>query len=197
MALAYSGIECELRELVLRDKPADMLKHSPKGTVPVLITTSGEVLDESSAIMLWALEQHDPDDWLQNQAASMQLIKHNDHSFKPLLDRYKYADRYPELSAAEHRELTLPHLEMLNQRLHKSAFLLGDTIRLADTALFPFIRQYAFVDKPWFDELPFTELQQWLNGLLDAALFQTVMPKFKLFNDGYSHHFPSGQQKTT
>ena len=36
LALVANGLEVELREVVLRDKPAHMLELSPKGTVPVL-----------------------------------------------------------------------------------------------------------------------------------------------------------------
>ena len=190
MALAYAGIQCELRELVLKDKPADMLKHSPKGTVPVLITSKGQVIDESLDVMLWALAQHDPDNWLLKNAQNRALIKLNDHQFKPLLDRYKYADRHPEFTERQHRELTIPFIENLNDALKKQTHLTGDQLSLADIALFPFIRQYAFVDKDWFNQLPFNKLQQWLNHLLNSDLFNQVMKKYKTFNQGYSYKFP-------
>ncbi len=64
LAIATSGIQCELREIVLRDKPAAMLQASPKGTVPVLIDTRGVVIDQSLDIMLWALQHNDPQGWL-------------------------------------------------------------------------------------------------------------------------------------
>ncbi|TDR22627.1 glutathione S-transferase [Marinicella litoralis] len=190
MALAYSGIQCELRELMLKDKPQDMLDHSPKGTVPVLITDSGAVIDESLDLMLWALNKNDPDHWLNDAATSHELIQLNDHTFKPLLDRYKYADRHPELSPQEHRELTLPYIAHLNELLDKHTFLIAEQTSLADTAIFPFIRQYAFVDKVWFDQLPYTKLQQWLKFYLNMPLFNQVMKKYTLFNQGFSHRFP-------
>jgi len=37
MGLYSAEIKVELREIILRDKPAHMLEKSPKGTVPVLI----------------------------------------------------------------------------------------------------------------------------------------------------------------
>ena len=36
MALLVAGIQVELREVVLRDRPEHMMEISPKGTVPVL-----------------------------------------------------------------------------------------------------------------------------------------------------------------
>ncbi|MCX7553748.1 glutathione S-transferase [Marinicella sp. S1101] len=190
MALAQAEINCELRELMLRDKPKDMLKHSPKGTVPVFITQPGQVIDESKDVMLWALQQNDPDDWLHDLEISLQLIEKIDHEFKPLLDRYKYADRHPEMTDSEHRDLTLPHIKALNEKLERSEFLLSNQITLADIAVFPFIRQYAFVNKKWFDDLPYTALKKWLQHFLDAELFHNIMPKCRLYNDGFSYQFP-------
>lgn len=194
MALAYAGIELELRELMLRDKPADMLKHSPKGTVPVLITHDGQVIDESLDVMLWALQQNDPNNWLQDSKRSLQLIKQYDHQFKPLLDRYKYADRHPELSEEQHRELTLPYIDSLNQLLEKHQFLYSNQMSLADVALFPFIRQYAFVNKNWFDQLPYTKLLHWLEYFLTSDLFNQIMVKYRLYNEGYNYQFPKNNR---
>ncbi len=193
MTLAYAAIECELRELMLKDKPPSMLQYSPKGTVPVLVTGEGQVIDESLAVMLWALQQKDPNNWRKDQNHGLELIHLNDHEFKPLLDRYKYADRHPELTEIQHRDLTIPFIESLDNRLQKAQFLINSQISLADVALFPFIRQYAFVDKPWFDQLPYSALKKWLQNFLEADLFIQIMPKFKLFNDGFRYQFPTGQ----
>ena len=53
MALLVAGIEVELREVVLRDRPEHMLEISPKGTVPVLLLEDGTVIEESMDIMQW------------------------------------------------------------------------------------------------------------------------------------------------
>ncbi len=193
MAMAYAGIACELRELLLRDKPADMLKHSPKGTVPVLITATGQVIDESLEVMLWALQQHDPQDWLATLDNSLPLIHSHDTDFKPLLDRYKYADRHPQLTATEHQQMTLPFIAALDQRLSGHSYLVNEQVSVADVALFPFIRQYAMVDKNWFDQLPYPYLQRWLDAWLNSELFAAVMPKCALFNEGFRYHFPDYQ----
>lgn len=190
MALFQAGITLELRELVLKDKPADMLKHSPKGTVPVLITVDGTVIDESLDVMFWALKQNDPDQWLSQSSESKRWIDDNDHTFKPLLDKYKYADRHPELTEAQHRENTLSWLETLNKQLSVRPFLLGDEVTVTDVALFPFVRQYAFVNKGWFDDQPWPHLHRWLNHWLNSVVFLSVMKKYPLFNDGHSTKWP-------
>ena len=183
MALRYAGIEVEQREVALRDKPASLLAISPKATVPVLQLPNGEVIDHSLDIMAWALRQADPDRWLaagdaEEADEAMRWISLNDDAFKPLLDRYKYAERHPEFSRAEHRELALESLvRPLGQRLREGTYLLGPRISWADVAIFPFVRQFAMVDKAWFDGLPLTALQTWLGAWLSSGLFAAVMEK--------------------
>lgn len=183
LAIASSRVQVELREVVLKQKPDNMLEASPKGTVPVLITIDGEVIDESLDIMHWALNQSDPEELLccDNELTVSDiasLIDHNDFVFKAHLDRYKYFDRHPEQPQAYYRqqgELTLAELE---SRLSSQQFLCGDTPSLADLAIFPFIRQFAFVDKVWFDQSPYPALIKWLNGWLESELFISVMNKY-------------------
>ena len=79
MAVAVSGVTVELREIVLRDKPNEMLEASPKGTVPVLVLPDGQVVEESIDIMRWALVQSDPESWLGHNASD--LITVNDVTY--------------------------------------------------------------------------------------------------------------------
>ena len=89
MALRYAGIKVQMREVVLADKPSELLALSPKGTVPVL-QLEGRVIEESYDIMLWALQHNDPGGWLAKDAQAdldMQaLIRRCDVEFKPRLD---------------------------------------------------------------------------------------------------------------
>jgi glutathione S-transferase len=188
LAIAASGIQVELREIVLKDKPQAMLTASPKGTVPVLITTDGQVIDESLDVMQWALEQSDPQNWLTSdpteQALTSKLIKQNDGEFKYYLDRYKYADRYPEHKPIYYRqqaELTLSELE---KRLAETQFLVSDQLSFADIAILPFIRQFALADKEWFDGAFYPRLQAWLEQFLTSALFNSIMAKLPPWQQG-------------
>ena len=193
MALVAADVQVELRELILKDKPPCMLEYSPKGTVPVLVLPDQRVIDESLEVMQWALQQHDPHGWLTHadEHTTQSLIEHNDGLFKHWLDRYKYADRYPQHPLSHYRDQVLQTLTALDERLKQSAYLTDDQPRLADMAVFPFIRQCAFVDKNWFDALPLQHLQLWLNNILSSEHFVRCMPKFTLYNAGYSHIFPA------
>ena len=190
LAIVLAELKVELREIVLKNKPAQMLAISPKGTVPVLelVETDGSsrrVIEESRDILQWALEQHDPQAVLDVEPASAQaLIEQNDNEFKHWLDRYKYSDRYPELSQLEYRERGELFLQVLETLLAKHRYLLGDTISSADIGIMPFVRQFAHVDQEVFYQLPYPHLQQWLRDWLQHPAFQQVMVKLPAWQEG-------------
>ena len=186
MALAYAGISFELREIVLRQKPPSMLAASAKGTVPVLVLPDGRVIDESFAIMNWALDQNDPRQWRRESLAekTSTLVKENDFGFKTHLDHYKYADRFPERSSLHYRSEAEEFLQKLEHNLGRHRFLLNDQLTLADAAIFPFVRQFAFVDKPWFDKSCYHETCRWLGCFLESNLFSGVMGKYAAWREG-------------
>jgi glutathione S-transferase len=175
MALSISNARYEHREVVLRDKPPEMLEASPKGTVPVLVTEDGAVIEESLDIMRWALGRNDPEGWLARRDDPLQAA--NDGPFKHHLDRYKYATRYDDVDPEEHRAAALDILKRLEDRLGEGAYLCGDARGFADIAIFPFIRQFANADRDWFDAQELPRLQAWLAGLVGSELFAGVMLK--------------------
>jgi len=177
MALRYSGVPVEIVEVSLKAKPAAMLAISPKGTVPVL-EADGRVIDESLEIMRWALAQHDPDDWLlDGDSRIAELIEANDQVFKVHLNRYKYAERYPEQPMEVYRAEGAVFLQRLDGLLEGRDYLLSDHLSLADVALLPFVRQFAHVDREWFAQTPYVRLQAWLQRFLESNLFTSIMKK--------------------
>jgi glutathione S-transferase len=181
MAMRYSGVMVNIVEVSLKAKPAEMLALSGKGTVPVL-STDGRVIDESLDIMRWALAQNDPQDWLRKddpagQALIATLIEENDQVFKVHLNRYKYAERYPERSMTDYRTDGEVFLRRLDERLEGRDYLLGGQSSLADVALMPFVRQFAHVDREWFGQTPYVQLQAWLQRFIESDLFTSIMKK--------------------
>ncbi|MEG0067470.1 MAG: glutathione S-transferase [Pseudomonas sp.] len=177
MALRYCGVPVEIVEVSLKAKPAEMLAISPKGTVPVL-NADGRVIDESLEIMRWALAQNDPQDWLlSGDARVAELIEANDQVFKVHLNRYKYAERYPEQPMEVYRAEGEMFLRRLEELLEGRDYLLTDHPSLADIALLPFVRQFAHVDREWFAQTPYVRLQAWLQRFLESELFTSIMKK--------------------
>lgn len=178
MAIRLSTIKVELREVDLKNKPAAMLQASPKATVPVLICPD-KIIEESLDIMLWALQQSDPHNWLKQKYLdeALSLIKYNDNLFKIHLDHYKYADRFPQKSQKDYREKGEVFLQQLENRLNLHKFILCAEPCLADIGVFPFIRQFAYVDIQWFEASPYPRLRQWLQYWLESDLFKSIMTK--------------------
>ncbi|MCT4655872.1 MAG: glutathione S-transferase [Cohaesibacter sp.] len=195
MGIYASGMQVILREIVLRAKPAHMLEHSPKGTVPVLLVpqekeeeAAPRVIDESLDIMLWALEQRDPQGWLMPQEGSLKeslaLIAHMDGDFKRHLDRYKYATRYEECDELIERSMALLALAPLADRLKHTPHLFGVLPSLADIALFPFVRQFANTDRVWFDQAAPSMVRNWLVHHESSDLFAAIFKKWPVWSDG-------------
>lgn len=190
LAIAVSGTACQLREVVLRDKPEAMLLASPKGTVPVVLTVDGEVIDESLDIMRWALTRNDPGRWLQPEQGDasemLELIGRNDSDFKRDLDRYKYPDRHSHREdftdaadySARHRASAAQCLQELDARIARQGYLMGARPCLADMAIAPFVRQFAQVDRDWFDAQPWPALSQWLADWMASPLLASIMHKY-------------------
>ena len=186
MAIHISGQKCELREVLLRDKPPSMLEYSAKGTVPVLILQDGKVIDESLDVIDWALNLNDPDDWQRSKDTkkTKELIKINDGEFKYHLDRYKYSKRYDNEDPEFHRKKCLKFIESVNNELNNSKYIFDDNISYADIVLLPFIRQFRIADIEWFDSLPYNNLKKWLSGFLDSTLLNSIMKKYDLWKEG-------------
>ena len=195
LAIAASGLRCELREVVLRSKPAELLAASPKATVPVLVLPGGQVIEQSLEIMLWALAQNDPHGWLKPEretwSAMQAVIAVNDGAFKQHLDRYKYPNRYQNEHSGDEPSFAQTHradaascLLTLENRLLHHPWLFGPAACLADMAILPFVRQFAHTDSAWFEGQPWVRLQAWLVRWESGPLFQQVMEKNQPWQPG-------------
>jgi glutathione S-transferase len=181
LALLASGSPCDIREVKLAAKPEELIAVSPKATVPVLVLPDGGVIDESIDIMRWALGRNDPRSWLCGTDET--LIAANDGAFKHHLDRYKYPERH-STDPQEHRAAGLALLQTLDARLAAQPHLGGDRPGLADAAIMPFVRQFAQVDRSWFDAQPLPALQAWLGEWLASPLFAAAMVRLMPWRSG-------------
>ncbi|WP_412564674.1 glutathione S-transferase [Thalassobius sp. MITS945101] len=183
LGVAAAGLNVELREIVLRDKAPEFLATSPSGTVPCL-QAGALVIDESLDIMIWALQQNDPAGWLDMPDAGHVLIAEADGPFKQALDRTKYATRYPDADPEAERAKAHVFLHQLNDQIGSKRYLFGDTPSLADMAILPFARQFAFIDKTRFDAEDWPNLSRWLEEFLHSQRFTSIMPKLPKWQAG-------------
>lgn len=183
LAIASAGIAVDLREIVLRDKPAQMLHASPKGTVPVLI--ADEIVEESRDIMCWALAQNDPEGLMHGMTEQASaLIDVCDGPFKSALDLTKYAVRHPEADPVESRAKAAEFIDMLNMKLDGQPWLDGDRPIMADFAILPFVRQFAHTDLDWWNAQPYPHAQAWLAAFKASDRFAGIMTKYTPWKEG-------------
>jgi len=190
LALLLAQQSVQIRAITMKDKPAEMLLASPKGTVPVLITEKGLVVDESLDVMLWALNRNDPENLLYSHDEKalpeiLKIIEQNDAQFKPNLEKYKRAKRFHGDDEETCRLECEPFIQDLEQRLSQHEFFMGSTPSLLDYALLPFIRQFSRVNKPVFAQERYTNLRRWLSYHLQSRLFSRAMFKYPLWLDSH------------
>ena len=171
-----------LRDVVMDNKPNEMLTASPKGTVPVLALADGTVLEQSIDIMLWALNESDPRDLLQREqpeslAAMLKFIEENDNDFVAVLNKYKAASRYKDGKKEHYRDNCKPFIDALERRLEEHGSLFGDKPSLADYAVLPFVRQFSRVDRAWFIRTDYQKLQKWLATHFSDPIYSKAMIK--------------------
>jgi len=182
IAIYYSKINYEHREILLKDRPKMLYDLSPKGTVPVLYLPDGTVIDESLDIMKWAISRRDTDSWFaNNKDAQLKAIELNDKDFKKWLDRYKYYDRFPDFPPEFYRKKCEQILDVYDKNLQNNQFVFDNNLSLGDMAILPFIRQFANVDIAWFNKR-FINLSDWLEKLINTKIFISMMIKYNIWN---------------
>ncbi len=185
MVLLVCGQAVRIREVRLRDKPAALRALSKAATVPVLQLPNGTVLTESLDIMRWAaLESGLQQTLAIDDPQVVELIRANDEDFKPWLDRYKYFDRHPSHSQSYYRDRSACLLDLLEDRLAEQQWLLISGPTLADYAILPFVRQFAAVDRVWFDQSGYRRVREWLGACLQMPAFAQVMEKYPFWQPG-------------
>jgi RNA polymerase-associated protein len=133
IVLAEKGIDHELVEIDLSDRPAWLYEKNPKGRVPVIEEDDGTPLPESAVILEFVEERYpepallpaDPAD----RAAARLLIFRDDDLTSPY-----YALRREEEGAREKFDAVLGKFDA---RLARQPYLSGAEYGLADIALVP------------------------------------------------------------
>jgi glutathione S-transferase len=183
MALILASKECELREILLKNKPDEMLEISSKGTVPVM-QFADKVLDESLDIISWAMESPVSNVYIYTgteELLSEELIKLFDSKFKYHLDRYKYSSRYG-VDPKNHQDECKIILDDLEDKINSKPWIFGKEVSLLDISILPFIRQCKITNPDWFFAQSFIKVIDLLNYFENSDLFTQAMQKYDLWD---------------
>ena len=188
MALILASKECELREILLKNKPDEMLEISSKGTVPVM-QFADKVLDESLDIISWAMESPVSNVYIYTSSEKLlseELIKLFDSKFKYHLDRYKYSSRYG-VDPKNHQDECKIILDDLEDKINSKPWIFGKEVSLLDISILPFIRQCKIANPDWFIAQSFIKVIDLLNYFENSDLFTQAMQKYDLWDPNKSN----------
>ena len=187
MSLILSSTQCELREVLLKNKPEAMINISPKGTVPIL-NLHGVILEESLDIIKWATEKNSSQlhSFSESESSSSNyFIDLFDTQFKYHLDRYKYPDRFEALPE-DHQQECLRILYDLDDYMDLKPWIYGKTVSLLDICILPFIRQCKIASPNWFQSQGFSKVIDLLSYFESSELFIRSMEKFDAWDPEHS-----------
>ena len=189
-AIKMSGLEVEIREIDLKNKPSELIKNSVSKTVPLLILNNGEVIEESLDIIIWALK-NSPKNYIEKfykksyREIILETIHENDNIFKYHLDRFKYTSRFNPNEKHFHFKYAQRFLKKLNIALsqsNKNRWLIGNQESIADWCIWPFIRQFKIAcdSQKIFDYFE-EPLESWFNYFSNHENFKFVMHKYSVW----------------
>lgn len=187
MALHYSSITYELREISLKNKPNIMYEIIDNPTVPLLVFNNGYYLNESNTIVEYALNYNDPENFRYYDKESGIDQYGFINGFIPKLQiavtKYKYFEQYGITQPTAIKEL-FKYLDDIEKILSKYNFIMGYEMSYIDIILFPYIRQAKVNNRDFFSLWPFPKIQAWVLHIEGLSFFQSSMIKYSAWEKG-------------
>ena len=184
-ALLICEIKVEIREVDLKNKPLEFINISKTKTVPILVKTNKEVIEESLDIIIWALSESKKKQIknfyipISKEEEIIEIISENDDGFKYHLDRFKYSARFNVSEEDFHFIEAAKYIKKWNKKLTNSRWLIGDNPSIADWCVWPFVRQFKIAcesqKKTSYFEDP---IKEWLGYFEKHQHFRKLMHKF-------------------
>lgn len=179
--LKYAQQDIELRNVDINKLPSALTGIKSKPMVPFLKINNSNNLDESWDIIKWALQQNDPDQWLDKDSDTLldaeMLIETNDSFFAPALYQYQQSTQ-----PADNRADCEEYLEELEEMLNEQRYLISDQLTLADISVLPFINLMSQTEPKWFAQAPYPKLHLWMSKLLEMPCLKTALTSHELWH---------------
>ena len=166
MLMHFLAIECKEVTINLKNgehKQAAFLSLNPRGQVPALETPEGLIVD-SHAILIYLASRYGkgrwwPDSALQ-QAHIMEWISFSANEIhNGMASLRKHLRLGIDIPKAHATQVTQNSMQLLNDHLATTAWLVGSDFSLADICCFPYI---ALAHEAEFDLTPFPNVLAWI-----------------------------------
>ena len=184
-ALLICEIKVEIREVDLKNKPLEFINISKTKTVPILVKTNNEVIEESLDIIIWALSESKKKQIknfyipISKEEEIIEIISENDDGFKYHLDRFKYSARFNASEEYFHFQEAAKYIKKWNKKLTNRRWLIGDNPSIADWCVWPFVRQFKIAcesqKKTNYFEDP---IKEWLGNFEKHQYFKKLMHNY-------------------
>lgn len=179
LILSLLGIEHQWQHINILENETHMpefLALNPNGKIPVVVFDDGRVLSESNAILSYFAEGSDylpQDNFLK--AKVYQWLFFEQYSHEPYIAVARYIQVYLGMPADRVEQYEALHekgykaLDVMEQQLSKSNFLVGDNVTIADFALYAYTH---VADDGGYDLRGYPHIKRWLKavGQLHASV---------------------------
>ncbi|MGV3000848.1 glutathione S-transferase family protein [Vibrio sp. E150_018] len=148
---------------------SEFLSLNPNGKIPTIVFDNGQVLCESNAILSYFAEgtRYLPTDRYQ-KAKVYEWLFFEQYSHEPYIAVARFIQKYqgiPEHRLEEYQSLQSgghKALKIMEQQLSQSAFLVGNSISIADIALYAYTH---VAHEGGFELTSYPNIERWIDAI--------------------------------
>ena len=172
LLLSFLNIEHDWQHINILNKEthtSEFLALNPNGKIPTVVFDNGQVLCESNAILSYFSEgtSYLPTDRYQ-KAKVYEWLFFEQYSHEPYIAVARFIQKYqgmPEHRLEEYQSLQSgghKALQIMEQQLSQSAFLVGNSISIADIALYAYTH---VAHEGGFDLTSYPNIERWIDAI--------------------------------
>ncbi|WP_027696555.1 glutathione S-transferase family protein [Vibrio litoralis] len=172
LLLSFLNIQHDWQHINILNKEtqtSEFLSLNPNGKIPTVVFDDGQVLCESNAILSYFAEgtPYLPTDRYQ-KAKVYEWLFFEQYSHEPYIAVARFIQKYqgmPEHRLEEYQSLQSgghKALKIMEKQLSQSAFLVGNSISIADIALYAYTH---VAHEGGFDLTGYPNIERWIDAI--------------------------------
>lgn len=172
LLLSFLNIQHDWQHINILNKEthtSEFLALNPNGKIPTVVFDNGQVLCESNAILSYFAEgtSYLPTDRYQ-KAKVYEWLFFEQYSHEPYIAVARFIQKYqgmPDHRLEEYQSLQSgghKALQIMEQQLSQSTFLVGNSISIADIALYAYTH---VAHEGGFDLTSYPNIERWIDAI--------------------------------